>query len=174
MLGGIRQLGFVTGDATLAARRWTASTGAGPFFLMEGVRFADWRAGGLAQDMLLDIAFGQSGAVMIELIRPRGPWPCIYGERPLPADACLPHHHGYLASDPDAAAMAMALGDPVVVASLGPGTDLRYYDARPQLGVFVELIRDSAQSRGFFEMARDAAEGWSGQEPLRPLVISAP
>jgi hypothetical protein len=173
MLNGVRQLGFVAGDARRGAERWIAATGAGPFFLLEGVRFADWRADGAAQDMVLDIAFGQSGATMIEVIRPRGDWPCIYGDRPLAPDAMIAHHHGYLVPDPDAAAARLGLGTAAVSAALGPGTNLRYYDLRARLGVVVELIEDSEASRGFFDLARSAAEGWRGEDPLRTLSLTA-
>lgn len=173
MLNGLRQLGFVAGDVLWGAEQWIAATGAGPFFLLEGVRFADWRAHGVAQDMVLDIAFGQSGATMIEVIRPRGDWPCIYGERPLARDAMIPHHHGFLVDDPDGTAVALGLGEAAVSAALGPGTALRYFDLRASLGMVIELIEDSEASRGFFELARSAAEGWTGEDPLRPLAWSA-
>jgi hypothetical protein len=168
-LHAIRQLGFVVPDVRVAAEAWTSSTGAGPFFVMSDVGFADWQFHGAAQDMKLDIAFGQSGDVMIELIAPRGPWPNVYGEAPPQTGTNIPHHHGYLVADLDAAGRTLNGARPVVTAALGTAS-LRYYDMRKTLGVFVETIIDNEESRGFFALSRTAALDWDGSSArLRTL-----
>nr|WP_276317294.1 VOC family protein [Croceicoccus ponticola] len=163
----IRQLGYVTDDIEAAAMDWFRTTGAGPFFVIKGMGFRNWSYRGQPQDMTLDIAFGQVGDLMVELIRPNGPWPNVYGDA-LPS-GCRAHHHGYLVSDVDAAAARLE-GDPITQADLSDTTELRYFDCRDRLGLFVELITDSEESRGFFDLSLAAARGWDGRTaPVRPF-----
>ena len=165
----LRQLGFVTPDIAAAADDWVRRTGAGPFFLLPGMTFSDWSYNGNPQEMTLDIAFGQSGDVMIELITPRGSWPNVYGPA-MPTALCVPHHHGFLVGDVDG--WAQHLNAPLVTrASLSPQTELRYFDCRDTLGQFVELITDTAESRAFFDHALAAAQEWDGiSDPVRPFT----
>lgn len=166
----IRQLGYVTDDVEKAAMDWVRMLGAGPFFIMKGTAFENWSYCGKPQDMTLDIAFGQVGDLMVELIRPNGAWPNVYGtEMP---QGCRAHHHGYLVSDMDMAAARLG-GDPVTRASLSAKTELRYFDCTDTLGLHVELISDSEESRAFFDMSSDAARDWDGETaPIRPLAVA--
>ncbi|MGE3744967.1 MAG: VOC family protein [Sphingomonadaceae bacterium] len=164
----IRQLGYVTDDVEASAMEWVRSVGAGPFFVMKGMGFRDWSYFGAPQEMTLDIAFGQVGDIMVELIRPNGPWPNVYGEA-MPSSGCRAHHHGYLVGDLDAAAAELG-GSPVTQAHLSAETELRYFDRCKSLGLFVELISDSLESREFFELSAKAAREWDGEsDPVRPF-----
>lgn len=169
--GRIRQLGYVAADIEAGAMAWVRSVGAGPFLIMEGMKFENWSYKGAPQDMTLDIAFGQLGDMMIELIRPNGAWPNVYGDA-MPK-GCLPHHHGYLVSDIEKA--SHDLGAPLLTqADLSDRTELRYFDCRDQLGLFVELITDSEESRGFFDLSARLAREWDGRTaPLRPFEAVA-
>lgn len=168
----IRQLGYVTDDIEAAAMEWVKSVGAGPFFVMKGMGFQTWSYCGVPQDMTLDIAFGQVGDLMVELIRPNGPWPNVYGEA-MPSGGCRAHHHGYLVGDLDAAAAKLG-GTQITQAQLSAETELRYFDCSQPLGLFVELITDSAESRGFFELSAKAAREWDGiTDPVRPFGVGA-
>jgi methylmalonyl-CoA/ethylmalonyl-CoA epimerase len=164
----IRQLGCVTDDIEKTATAWATSIGAGPFFLLEGMGFQSWSYLGRSQEMTLDIAFGQVGDLMVELIKPNGPWPNVYGE--VMPTGCRAHHHGYLVSDLNKASAELA-GPLVTRADLSDHTELRYFDCRDQLGLFVELITDSEESREFFELSARAAQGWDGRTaPIRPFA----
>ena len=58
----------------------------------------------------------------------------------------------------------------IVRASLSASTELRYFDCRTTLGLFVELISDNAESRAFFDHAGAAARTWDGRSaPVRPF-----
>lgn len=160
-----RQLGYVTNDIEAAAMAWVEGLGAGPFFVFEGMAFESWSYRGAPQEMTLDVAFGQVGDMMVELIKPNGAWPNVYGDA-MP-DGCRPHHHGYLVADVDAAAQRLG-ADLVTQANLSASTELRYFDCRERLGLFVELITDSEESRGFFDMAKKASREWDGKTaPVR-------
>jgi len=164
----IRQLGYVTDDVEAAAMEWVRALGAGPFFVLKGMGFQSWSYKGALQEMTLDIAFGQVGDLMVELIRPNGPWPNVYGKA-MPT-GCRAHHHGYLVPDLDAAAANLGGAELVTQADLSSETELRYFDTRDRLGLFVELITDSQESHGFFELSAQAARNWDGEtDPVRPF-----
>lgn len=171
---GVMQLGFVVADARAAAEHWIRQTGAGPFFVMTGVRFDGWSFRGAPQDVTLDIAFGQAGDVMIELIQPMGDWPNVYGDEPPAPGSARPHHHGYLVADPEGTAARDRLGPVVTSAQLSPVAGLRYHDCRSTLGLFVELITDHPETRAFFALSADAARDWDGvSDPIRTLPAPA-
>lgn len=166
----IRQLGYVTDDIENAAMNWVQALGAGPFFVMKGMTFQSWNYRGNPQDMTLDIAFGQVGDLMVELIRPSGPWPNVYGDA-MPR-GCRAHHHGYLVADMDTAEVSLGRV-PVTRAHLSDTTELRYFDCTATLGLHVELITDSEESRAFFDMSMAAARDWDGRtDPVRPFEVA--
>lgn len=163
----IRQMGYVTDDIEASAMAWVRTMGAGPFFTLPDMGFQSWTYLGEPQEMTLDIAFGQVGEMMIELIRPNGPWPNVYGKS-LPK-GCVPHHHGVLVEDVEASSRSMG-GEAVTRAELSPETELRYFDCRDRTGLFIELITDNEESRGFFAAANEATDSWDGKtDPIRPF-----
>lgn len=164
--GNIRQLGFVVRDLDAAMAHWLAHTSAGPFVLMPGQQFDGWSFLGQPQDLVLDIAFAQAGAVMLELIRPRGPWPNVYGEAP-PIEDCVLHHFGMLVADIEQS--AAALDAPLVTAArIDASAELRYFDCRDRFGVHLELISDTPSVRAFFDLSEDLARDWDGSSaPVR-------
>lgn len=53
---------------------------------------------------------------------------------------------------------------------ISDNAQLRYYDCRDTLGLLVEVISDTPDTRAFFDVARQGAERWDGAGPvLRPL-----
>ncbi|GGC40538.1 hypothetical protein GCM10011371_29920 [Novosphingobium marinum] len=165
----VRQLGYVVGDLELAATRWIERFGAGPFHVLPDMRFDGWSYMGRPQEMTLDIAFGQAGPLMVELIVPRGEWPSVYGSEPPARDEIRAHHHGILCADIDGAAPQLG-AEMVTSARLSESTELRYFDCRHDLGLFVELITDSGESRAFFDLSEAARKEWDGHTaPIRDM-----
>lgn len=166
----IRQLGYVTDDIERSAMAWIETMGAGPFFVLRDMGFQSWTYFDEAQEMTLDVAFGQVGDLMVELIRPNGNWPNVYGKT-MPK-GCVLHHHGSLVSDVENSSRSMG-GVAVTRAKLSADTELRYFDCREQIGLFVELITDNEESRGFFDISIKAASAWDGKtDPIRPFSRS--
>lgn len=164
--GNIRQLGFVVRDLDAAIAQWLAHTSAGPFVLMPDQRFDGWSYLDHPQDLVLDIAFAQAGPMMLELIRPRGPWPNVYGDA-APEDDCVLHHFGMLVPDIDQA--SAALDAPLVTAArIDDGAELRYFDCRDRFGVHLELISDTPSVQAFFDLSESLARNWDGSSaPVR-------
>jgi hypothetical protein len=158
----INQIGYVVRDLEEALSIWLQTTGAGPFVRMQDYRFEDWTYQGRPQPMALDIAFGQAGNVMIELIKPRGPWPNVYGELE-PQSPCSLHHFGFLVDEPETAGKALG-GQLITSASIDETAELRYFDCRQSLGTYVELISDTPSTRAFFELSEEISRDWNGQD----------
>lgn len=169
-LGPICQLGYVVTDLPAATDLWVDMFGAGPFFMFENVEFPGWSYRGVETPTPLDIAAGQLGSVVIELILPRGDGPSAYHDSFAAGTGGL-HHYGVLAENFDAAARHFAPALPVTTASTGAGTRFGYFDARPQLGVMVEIIEGGLDVRELFAMMADAARGWDGADRIRPLAL---
>lgn len=166
MHGPIMQLGYVVGDLAASAEVWAQRTGAGPFIHMPGIAFEGWTYRGEPQPVTLDIAFGQLGDKMIELIQPAGPWPNVYGDAPLQAGECRAHHHAFLVANLDRAAAALTAGPPVTTGRVNEQAELRYYDCRDTLGLFIELITDCSATRAFFDLSERAAAEWDHAAPF--------
>ena len=169
-LGPIAQLGYVVIDLPAAIDLWIDMFGAGPFFLFENVEFPGWSYRGVETPTPLDIAAGQLGSVVIELILPRGDGPSAYRDSFAPGTGGL-HHYGVLVDDPDAAARHFAPAAPITTACTGVGTRFGYFDARPQLGVMVEIIETGPDVRELFAMIAGAAQDWDGTDRVRPLAL---
>lgn len=169
-LGPIAQLGYVVTDLPVTIDHWVTMFGAGPFFLFEDITFPEWRYRGEPTLTRLDIAAGQLGDLVIELIVPRGDGPSAYRDSFAAGSSGL-HHYGILAEDPDAAAAQFGSTAPVTTAQTGAGTRFAYFDTRPQLGAMVEIIEAGPDVRELFAMIAQAAVGWDGTDPVRTFAL---
>jgi hypothetical protein len=157
---------YVVEDLEKAIAFCTEALGAGPFFLFDSVEFdAIERPGGPAA-FHHSAALGQWGPIAIELeqidsIRP-----------PELADVLAPHtpginHSSCIVPDLDAASARLEeLGCPRFLSARTGEFDLRFHDL-PMLGHAVELYRENDFVHRFFDVLREAAEGWDGSDPLR-------
>jgi hypothetical protein len=163
---GYVQAAYIVADVEQAARKW-AGLGAGPFFLKP------YKTQGeptyLGQPANLDhiSAFGQYGALMIELIQPLGEGPTVYS---LPGGGEGLHHFAQICPDLEASiASAAALGRPLVCRSGTVQTPAAFVDARADLGHLIELCQESPQLRYLYDFVAKAAQAWDGADPVRRL-----
>lgn len=166
--GPVDQIAYVVPDVERAVSLWTSLFGAGPFFIMPGVRFPDWTYRGEPQDLPVDIVVGQLGSQQIEFVRPHRDIESVY--RHAMADVPMPHHLGLLVDDLAAANVAIADAEVVVTGRSPAGTPFTYNDSRATLGMMVELIQRAPDIDAIFEMVRSASIGWDGRDPLRTLT----
>ena len=168
----IKQIGYVVRDLEEASGHWLGKTGCGPLMIMRDVEFEGWSFRGHPQSVQFDIAFGQLGDMMVEFIQPHGEWPNVYGKAP-PQASCSLHHHGFLVVNPELAGKALD-SELVTAASISETAQLRYYDCRDTLGIFIELISDTAETRAFFDLSEGAARDWDGTtDPLRTIAFKS-
>ncbi|MCV7150199.1 VOC family protein [Mycolicibacterium pyrenivorans] len=167
-LGPIRQVGYVVDDLDAALANWV-ELGVGPWFVLRRIaQQADYR--GDPRDVTISIALANSGELQLELIQQHGETPSIYTEFLDDRGAGF-HQFAYWPDDFDAALGAVRdAGWPVVWSSAEEG-GVRYAYAEPPAGVatVVELMEFTEVTEGLAKFVREAADGWDGSEPIRPL-----
>jgi len=169
-LGSPVQIAYAVTDLDAAARRWAARSGAGPFFVIEHIALSVVRYRGEPAAFDHSSAYGQWGAVMVELVKDHtvGPSPVrdVVGE----AGTGL-HHVACFAEDLEReSARLTALGWPeALYARTHSGQAFAFHDATAELGHMIELYEPSTGLLGFYSMVAEAARGWDGREPVRSV-----
>ncbi|BBZ36251.1 VOC family protein [Mycolicibacterium confluentis] len=166
--GPVRQIGYVVGDLDAALASWV-ELGVGPWFVLRRiVQQADHR--GERCEVTISIALANSGELQLELIEQHGDTPSIYTEF-LDGNGPGFHQLAYWPEDFDATLRAVRdAGWPVVWSSAEEG-GVRYAYVEPPAGVatVVELMEYNDVTQGLAKFVRDAADGWDGSDPIRPL-----
>jgi methylmalonyl-CoA/ethylmalonyl-CoA epimerase len=170
-LGEPHHFAYVVEDIEATVNRLFDQLGAGPFFLVENVPLENVRSRGEPAEFVHNSAFGSCGGGAIELIqafslapervekRFSAPWPRV-------------HHVAYVVPPTDVAELRRSLDErglsQYLSSQLGEA-ETTLHDASGTLGHDLEIHADNEGLRDFFGMVRDAAEGWDGSEPLRPV-----
>lgn len=165
---GIVQLGYLVKDVEQAAREWIALLGAGPFLLTPQVTLEYIHRGEPAV-VVASGALGQAGVVQIELIQQDSQGPSLYRDT-IPEGAEGLHHVAVVVDDLDVEVRRMeAVGVSVAAWIEYGGMRVAHMDTVSRLGFMVELIERSRACDALFEMSRNAATGWDGQDPCRAI-----
>lgn len=169
-LGPPVQIAYAVTDVADAASRWATELGAGPFFVNEHIELHDVVHRGRPADFDHTSAYGQWGAVMVELVHDHGTGPSVVRDRFAPDEGGL-HHLAFIVDDLDGTVRALsAAGHEVVMtARTVGGTTFHFVDLVASHGHFVELYERSARLERFYGMVAAAADGWDGRDPVRPL-----
>lgn len=162
-LGAPVQVAYAVGDIAGAAARFAATTGAGPFFVVEHIPLAAATVGGASTPFDHSSGYGQWGPVMVELVEEHTP--------PLVTPGSGVHHVAFMVESLDAAMRwCGAQGWPELLhATTSGGQEFAFMDARADLGHLVELYEPSDRLLGFYAMVAGAAAGWDGSDPIRRL-----
>jgi Glyoxalase/Bleomycin resistance protein/Dioxygenase superfamily len=167
--GPIHHLGYVVEDLEATVKRLASELGAGPFFVLRDVSFEQLTSNGEAATFDHDSAFGQCGAMPIEVMQLRRLEP----ERVRGAFSQSPpqlHHTAYVVAPERLAEAREELerrGLPAFLHATVGDVDLTYHDAVRAIGHHVELHADSQGLRDFFTMIHAASVEWDGRDPLR-------
>jgi methylmalonyl-CoA/ethylmalonyl-CoA epimerase len=167
--GPIHHLGYVVDDLEATVQRLVSQLGAGPFFVLRDVAFEQVTSRGEAATFHHDSAFGQCGAMPIEVVQLKRLEPERVREGFSQSPPQL-HHTAYVVPPEHLAEAREDLerrGLPAFLqASLGD-IDLTYHEAASLTGHHVELHADSHGLRDFFAMIHGASLEWDGSDPLR-------
>jgi hypothetical protein len=173
-LGKIHHLAYVVDDIEVAATRLNEQFGAGPFFYLDEVPVVDVTSRGEPAKFVHASAFGICNHAPVELMVIADMAPERAAARFSSAGAPRLHHLAYAvpAADLDSTRDHLERsGLPEYLhARFGDDVDFSYHDAAASLGHDIELHADSEGLRGFFAMFAAAAEGWDGQDLLRPAL----
>jgi hypothetical protein len=171
--GVVRQNGYVVRDLDAAIEAWCA-IGVGPWYTLRELSPQDFRFRGQPSQPVISIAFGNSGALQIELIQQLNDAPTAYREF-LDAGHEGFHHLAWWAPDFDAAMERASAAGWSVVQDGGGGTKFAYFDTGGVTSTVIELSELNEATRAFNEMIAAAAAGWDGvTQPVRPVDIGAP
>lgn len=169
-LGAPHHYAYVVDDIEVAAAKFTAELGAGPFFLAKDVPLENVRSGGEPAEFAHDSAFGGWGGTAIELIQPARLAPERV-ERGFGGSRPRLQHVGYVVSSESVGDVRLELDGSGVAEYLSSQMgelDSTLHDASALLGHDLEIHADCEPLRMFFGMVLDAAEGWDGSDALRP------
>lgn len=168
----VRQIAYFVRDVRAAAVRHAALFGSGPFFVAEHIplRRADHR--GVPGTLDHSSAYGQWGEVMIEFVQQNDAGPSVF--RDLYPDGGEGMHHVALIVPDLTAARARFAADGLEVAlhaEMMDGFTFLMIDAVERFGHFIELYEATPTLTGFYDLVRDASDGFDGQAPIREIVF---
>ncbi|MFL0670051.1 MAG: VOC family protein [Erythrobacter sp.] len=168
----IRQLAYKVNDLEAAALAHTRAFGSGPFFVLRHVALASSQHRGVERPFDHSSAYGQWGAVMVELVvQHNAEDSALHDMFPYGSGAEGLHHAALFVDDLDAA-IARFAGEGAPLAQLSvtaTGTAFAFVDARKSLGHMLELYEPSDVLTGFYDFVAAAARGWDGREVIREL-----
>jgi methylmalonyl-CoA/ethylmalonyl-CoA epimerase len=170
-LGEPHHYAYVVEDIEATVNRLVGPLGAGPFFLVENVPLENVLSRGEPAEFVHNSAFGFGGGRAIELIEAISLAPERV-EKGFSAPRPRVQHVAYAVPPAEVAHVRSSLderGMPQYLSSQLGDVDTTLHDASGVLGHDLEIHVDSEGLRAFFEMVRNAAEGWDGSEPLRPF-----
>ena len=168
----VRQIAYFVADLHEAAAAHTRSFGSGPFFVLEHVALTRSEHRGVACPFDHSSAYGQWGAVMIELVVQHNPDPSAFHDMYPLGSGRFGIHHTALIVDDLAAAIAGFAADGMALAQSATtvsGTDFAFIDATRRYGHMIELYEPTPTLTGFYAMVAKAAENWDGRDPIRKL-----
>jgi methylmalonyl-CoA/ethylmalonyl-CoA epimerase len=167
--GPIHHLGYVAENLEATVQRLVSELGAGPFFVVRDVPLERVTSRGEPATFHHDSAFGQCGAMPIEVMQLERLEPGRVREGFSQPPPHL-HHTAYLVARERLAEAREDLeqrGLPAFLQATMGDLDLSYHEAAHTIGHQVELHADSQGLRDFFAMIHDASVGWDGSDPLR-------
>jgi methylmalonyl-CoA/ethylmalonyl-CoA epimerase len=170
--GPIHHLAYLVDDLEAAVEHLVSKFGAGPFFVLRDVAFEHLTSRGEPATFAHDSAFGQCGAVPIEVIQVKRLEP----ELARAGFALTPprlHHTAYVVAPEHLEAAREDLerrGLPAFLHAITGDIGSTLHDAAATLGHHVELHADCQQLHEVFGMVRDASVGWDGSDLLRSVA----
>ena len=165
----IIQICWLVDDMEAAARRWVDIMGAGPFSLIPHITDMTENITYKGQPSTLDqsSAVGQWGTMQIELFEQHCNSPAGMREFISPGHV---HHMTWAVQDFDAEFKRLVdMGFQSVTTGRGKGNGKRFgwFDATAVLGTLIEVYEDSEAIRAFYRKIAKAADGWTGENPIR-------
>lgn len=167
-LGEVMQLSFLPRDFEGALRFWTEVVGAGPFFVIDHVKFESLSFRGQPCDIDVAVAIGYWGDIQIELAHQHNDAPSIYLPWQQEGREGL-HHLCILVGDLEMARETCARAGAAIVqeGTMPKARGSFLYAQMKESEPLVEIIQPSGALLRAFAVMREAARGWDGSDPVR-------
>jgi hypothetical protein len=170
-ISGFVQIAYLVEDVFAAAEHWARETGAGPFLVLENIPLQQVVYRGQPGELDHSSAYGQYGALMVELVQQNNTGPSAFRDMFAPGQFGL-HHMARFAGDLDAELNRyQSQGHDTAMRAQAGEMGFAFVDTRAQLGHMVELYQDCADIRGFYQLLADAAKSWDGREVFFELPM---
>ncbi len=163
----LHHIGYVVRDLRAGVTRFSATTGAGPFFAMEHITFDEVTYRGEPATYDHSSAFGQWGPILVELTEVHEVQPAGLRDAFVKAGAGVGHVGLFADSLADEATRLEAGGlTPFHTGRTGP-VSVEWLDGGDLFGHPVEMLQRRDELEQFYAMVREASRDWDGSEPLR-------
>lgn len=164
----IFQYAWVVKELDTACRNWASAFGAGPFFVARHHKAEGYyRYRGDTAECDVSYAFGYCGKVMIQLIQMHDDIGSIFHEM-FPRGQEGFHHVAILGRDFPAQRQHFLDQGFDLVVEMWSGADVCYFDARPQIGMFIEVHGAPPAILAHFKVWQDEHDQWDGTtDPIR-------
>jgi catechol 2,3-dioxygenase-like lactoylglutathione lyase family enzyme len=168
----IRQVAYFAPDAVQAARDHSALFGSGPYFVAEHIPLRKVVHRGHEASLDHTSAYGQWGDVMIEFVQQNNPGPSVFHDLyPQGSGRSGFHHVALIVSD--LARVREEFGRAglreALYAEMNDGFAFVMIDDVARHGHMIELYEGVPALTGFYAMVKDAARGFAGKDPIRPI-----
>jgi len=148
------QNAFLVDDLSEGIKRWSRVFGAGPFQIVPHHKTEKFLYRGSNIEADVSYAFGYLGDLMIQLIEQHDDRPSIYREM-FPKGHEGFHHIAYLVSDFAAErSRLLNLGYSLACELFADGVNAAYFDARRDLGAFIEIHENPPHILAIFDKWR--------------------
>jgi hypothetical protein len=168
-MSGVVQVAYLVSDVRDAARRHHAMFGSGPFFVADHIPLGSVTHQGASATFDHSSAYGQWGAVMVELVAVHESTPASLARAVRTGGRGI-HHVARFVEDLDAeGARLQSCGYPqVLLAETGSGLRFAFHDG-DDLGHLLEIYEPRPRLTALYERVEAAARQWDGQEVIRSL-----
>ncbi|NYT38672.1 VOC family protein [Allopusillimonas soli] len=168
--GEIRQLGYVVEDIEAAMDYWSRSLGVGPWYYNPKVPIRNYSYRGASYAPHNSVALANSGPLQVELIQTRNDVPSMYRDFQRAGHTGLQHVAYWTQQYDDDLERLMRQGfKPVMSGEVGENGRFVYFDTEYHPGTVIELSEVAGPKGRLFDTIRRAAQGWDGEEPVRPF-----
>lgn len=164
----VRQIGYVVTDLDEAIASWL-ELGVGPWYVLRGI-LQRMLYRGEPRAVTLSLALANTGDLQVELIHQDDDTPSIFTEF-LAANGPGFHQLAWWPDDFESTMQAVQAAGWPVVWSGGEDSGVRYAYFEPPGGqaTIIEIMELTDAFAGMAKLVRDAADGWDGTDPIRPL-----
>ena len=164
------QIAYFVSDIRKAAKKMTAMTGAGPFFVVDNIELEWGEHRSESCSFVHSSAYGQWGDVMMELVQQDSDGPSPFRDMYGPGEEGMHHVACFIDSIDDTVSEFAALGYRVAArAKAKIGTEFAFIDTSKTLGHMIEIYVADETLSGFYSFVKQASVDWDLSDPVRSL-----
>lgn len=174
--GSVRQLGIVVKDAKATMQHMARHMGIGPFFVIEGATFDDYRYRGVpGPSPVCTLGYAQAGDLQVEIIEQTNDAPSGYLDFLREGREGCQHLSSWQASDAEFEAIyeqAISSGAQLMHEGLAGGSHFAYFatgEGQPGGLAFEIAVGLRPELAPVHAMLRAAHDGWDGSDPIRAM-----